>query len=494
VGDPCTGASRCQAGLVCFEGLCATEAPSSELCTPATHVPDVQDMGTLALAEADYDEPGLDCVAAVRPVVPGLTADSLGVHPVGTQVEFTIPVDTASFSIVSQESPATSVGDTVTIDGFVYANAPVPTDVRLPGGGLFYDDMDSWFTSPDRISGLDAYAYGFAPQAGAFTHPSTSAGVDRLYTAGGAEAGAWRLTVNDYARACQVSQLAQYCDAGGSLAGDYDVTVIRKPGPITSTGTLDLSLYFVSDPLARDRVTLAEVIGSDGFQRYLASLQGVFAQAGVCLGSVKVHELPAWAVDRWGSVDVDDPSPCGELSQLFTTSAGENAVHVFLVDALVSASTGGNMLAGIDGSIPGPSGVPGTIVSGAAVALGALLDSTGGCGTAYDPSSCDPDFLAYVTAHEAGHWLGLFHVTEVSGGYWDPLDDTATCDCGCIANPLERSACASGAGPLYASSCLGDSSCGGGDNLMFWLFQQDVSVGELSPEQGRVMRLNPAVR
>ena len=497
VGDPCASASACERPLVCFEGACATEAPASATCTTAGHAPAVVDGGVRTISQAAYDL----CVDAIRAANPGLDAVALGVHAVGTQLDFDIPPATASFSIVSQESPGTAV-DTVTIQGFDFGNAPVPTDVRVPGGALFYDDMDSWFTDASRIDELNAYAFGFAPQVGAFTLPSTSAAIDRLYTTGGAQDGAWSFTVNDYAYECVASELAPYCTAGASAAGDYDVTVVRKPGPITSTGTLDLTVTLVSQS-----VTRAQVLASDEFARYVASLQRIFGQSGMCLGTVTLYEMPAWAADRWWSVDVDDYGPCAELSQLFTTSPDVNAVHVFLVDDLYSASSPpGSAVVGIDGSIPGPSGASGTIVSGVAVELANQLDPTT-CPSAYDPVGCAPDFLAYVTAHEAGHWLGLFHTTEAYGELWDPLEDTTPCVCSC-APPAFRDACSAGApgGELEPADCTVEfgpmlslaaavvgAGCGGGDNLMFWLFQDGVSVGNTSAEQGRVMRLNPAV-
>jgi hypothetical protein len=46
---------------------------------------------------------------------------------------------------------------------------------------------------------------------------------------------------------------------------------------------------------------------------------------------------------------------------------------------------------------------------------------------------------------------------------------------------------------MQNSFCVGQSTCGGGDNLMFWLVAAE-STGALSPQQGQVMRANPVVR
>ncbi len=48
---------------------------------------------------------------------------------------------------------------------------------------------------------------------------------------------------------------------------------------------------------------------------------------------------------------------------------------------------------------------------------------------------------------------------------------------------------------LFSEACSGRvAGCGGADNLMFWLVDPTHSAGALSPEQGEVMRSNPAVR
>jgi hypothetical protein len=42
-------------------------------------------------------------------------------------------------------------------------------------------------------------------------------------------------------------------------------------------------------------------------------------------------------------------------------------------------------------------------------------------------------------------------------------------------------------------TCTASATCGGGDNLMFWLLDSG-SLGTLSCEQSAVMRSNPAVQ
>jgi hypothetical protein len=111
---------------------------------------------------------------------------------------------------------------------------------------------------------------------------------------------------------------------------------------------------------------------------------------------------------------------------------------------------------------------------------------------------CGPDRVAYIGAHETGHFLGLFHTTEAEGADFDPLADTLKCPCIACASPNDLAKCGSPAGVsapnISADHCISAPACGGGDNLMFWLLQAGISLGNLTPQQGQVMRLNPLVQ
>ena len=99
--------------------------------------------------------------------------------------------------------------------------------------------------------------------------------------------------------------------------------------------------------------------------------------------------------------------------------------------------------------------------------------------------------MAYVAAHETGHFLGLFHTTEKEGADFDPITDTPRCPCSTCASTVDQPRCGTSNPPnMLASRCVSPSSCGGGDNLMFWLL---APGGKLSPQQAQVMRLNPLV-
>ncbi|TGM89277.1 hypothetical protein EHR02_17915 [Leptospira levettii] len=176
----------------------------------------------------------------------------------------------------------------------------------------------------------------------------------------------------------------------------------------------------------------------------------------------------------------------GSLGGLFQTTSfvgKPNALNAFIVREEIQY---GGVL-GVSGGIPGPATILGTKQSGIVVFVDAhRLYSNPGEVMTYD----EQVLLGETLSHEAGHFLGLWHVTEAYGDSGsiadrDPLRDTPTCH---ISNDINFN------GIIDLNECLGGSGTNsGGRNMMFWSGAVGFTQGEITAEQGWILRLNPLV-
>jgi hypothetical protein len=415
---------------------------------------------------------------------------------VKSTVTFTVPPGTGSISILSQ---GVSAPDTITFRGSPISNSVIPTLLKDPNGSTIWDD-DPPSAPPADPSGLNAFYGGFSPWTGMMTIPNAAPLLAHSALQGGLTPGQWSFIVNDFALECTNPAHASDCGSSGNTTSTYDIQVLLKPGVAPATGTVDVAFYVVFGNPTTTNAT--SVIADQSFTRMLHSLAQLYAAAGLCLGKVTVYDVPSWARTKFGgALNADDDSACGDLGQLFTLSAPGNQINLFLVNGFKNAGGTSINVVGVDGTIPGPSTVGGTISSGAAV-NGSDLDAQAAfCGSGFDPLTCGADEVAFIAAHEAGHYMGLYHTTEQFGDSFDPLSDTKTCSCDVCATVNAQASCASKRPPgqptqMTNDRCVSTSQtpqCGGGDNLMFWLLRPE-SRGTLTPQQGQVMRANPVVR
>jgi hypothetical protein len=429
-------------------------------------------------------------------------------HKTGDDVWFAVPPGTGSVTILHQAQTANL---RVVYKNTVIDNSAVPGQVFKPDTSRAYDDNDPAFAvppSPDGgtdPSGLYAFYGGGSPSTAAFTMPNTAFSLDA-----GVPAGNWHFIVNDYAYEC--AQANSGCTDGGVLGNSYDVTVLARPAPAAGAAAkLDVAFYIVAavtSAATGKPLNAANAATDPAVQRMVNTFQNIYKQVGITVSTPVFYDVSSANVTRFGThINADTTGPCDELDQMFLLSADHpgNTLNLFLVQSITSKSNGGGSVVGIDGTIPGPASFAGTVHSGAAVSMADLFSASTTVG---DPTpcqsvgmdlNCGADVVAYIAAHEAGHFLGMFHTTEAEGRDFDPITDTPKCPCLSCASSTDRPNCVTGgsaSNPIFlkANQCVNPSAgCGGGDNLMFWQLSQSVSQGNLSPQQGAVMRLNPAV-
>jgi hypothetical protein len=511
LGEACRTTADCLGGLTCETvdqgfagGFCTVSCTAFSACTASTCTPvAAQSLCTPACTSDQQCRQGYGCCPTLgnvcvplaactpaqcsRPVVasalPSGQVQQFGTHKVGDTITFNVPANTGSFTIVEQAQLATL---TVVYKNAVIDNSAVPLTITRPDNTVVFNDATSPNdSSPDGgtdPSGHYAFYGGSSPSTAAFTIPATSTALDA-----GVPAGAWKFVVNDYANECT---FLSGCNDGGTAENTYDVSVVTRLAP---GATMDVAFFIATDAFSEANA------GTDpSVQRMVKTYKDIYGQAGISVNAV-FHDLSATDKARFGTnISATATSPCDDLSQMFTLSGKfpGNTMNLFLVQGLRDASgSGGGTIVGIDGTIPGPSSYNGTVQSGAVVSAADLFSGTCGA-TSPDLGGCGADRVAIIAAHETGHFLGLFHTTELEGADFDPLTDTPKCPCLSCSSALDRPKCGTTNAPqLFSHLCRPQTAptCGGGDNLMFWYLETGVSAGTISPQQAQVMRLNPLV-
>jgi hypothetical protein len=253
-------------------------------------------------------------------------------------------------------------------------------------------------------------------------------------------------------------------------AGTYGNGTVRvsakalvRTGPTPAAGTLDLNVYFVGVP----GLTAAAAPTDTDFKNLLDKIRTIYRSASMTIGTVQYYDVTGADATKFSVIDSIDGYD-SEFRQLVSRSniaANPKALNLFFVRQI---NAGG--AAGVSAGIPGVPAISGTRNSGVIVAME----------TGFGEWQSSIGFTAFAASHECGHFMGLFHTTELSGVTYEPLDDTPVCD---------SSRDKDSDGQLFPSECGGF----GADNLMFWAGDGTQS-GRLSADQGYVLRRNPMVR
>jgi hypothetical protein len=483
----CASNANCLAGYTCCGALGNVCAPADRCSGMLTAiVPDLNCTPRL-LVNGGVAGPPAQPVSCQKPVVSttfnGAQLQVLGAQTVGNLINFDVPEGTGTISILQQVVDG-GAPDAITLPGpngtgnITVANAAVPFQLIGPDGGVFYDDD----VKPN--ADLSTMEVVLAPEAAvaAMILPNTTEALS--HEASGYPPGIWTMQVNDFAAECASGDSTTIGCTGGKKTQQYDIQIVTKP-VMGATGTLDFGFYIVSD-----NWTAASAIAdpTEVWRRTLDTIASIYARAGICLGKITFYDVPSWAKVAYATaINANDASSCGALDQMFTLGQPGGAIPIFFVDDIQAAAAGnGGTVVGIDGAIPGPPGAGGTVHSGALVNVSNITATTN-CVAANSPRTCGPDEVGYITSHEAGHYLGLFHTTEFNGTLFDPIGDTSQCAPACDTDKD---------GTLTGPECNDDSSttgsCGGADNTMFWLITAQAQ-GLFSPQQSRIIRANPVV-
>ena len=321
-----------------------------------------------------------------------VTTDSKGLTP---ELGFTVPEDAISFHIT-----AVTAGESGITIGLL----------RDPEGTFLVPK--AWYDSPlnqgpSLCTGCRIRVAGAESAQGVLVPNTTEQSV---------KPGKYKLSFFTYTTA-QASPFEAPVITPVQKEVKAHVLIRRSASGAPTESILALNLHFTG---AGD-LTAANAPEDPRIEQALQTFKDIYAQRGIAVGEVRYKDIDA------GLKKIESISgPGNDLATVARLTEGnEEGVNVIFVDSITDSSSpfaGFGVILGIAGGIPGPAGVQGTAKSAVFVSL---QDVSGQGGPSAEVG------FGQVMAHECGHYLGLYHSSELSfgpQGIHDPIPDTAEND------------------------------------------------------------------
>lgn len=250
-------------------------------------------------------------------------------------------------------------------------------------------------------------------------------------------------------------QPGEYTYTVAALTDDFCSYVVTETAPAAQA--LDLNIYYVGI----QGLDAASAPADPALQEAITTLDAIYAEAGIALGEIRHFDVAPEVADEFAIIEDVTTEP--DLLVATSVPPGSTDDELLSVNVFFVADMDDGGVVGISQGIPGPIGLHGTPGSGVVLTAEFLGGSAGN------------QLTGQILAHELGHWLGLFHTSEIAGGFFDPIEDTERCED--IAELVESSTF---------------NQCPDFLNLMFPF--ANPAAGNLTTDQASVLGANPVTR